>query len=397
VPGSGVIDLAIGLTFVFGATAALASVVTELIARLIGLRGAYLLTGLRELVDGEGVTTDLADAEADYRTTQGLVRGAAARGQPPAEPPPPAGPPAAERTAAAPPPAALPSATGALLGSPILSSQGMTGLISSRKITLAPAKKTGGLPKMTADHTAGSLWSQRRSLPSYISSRSFAEAVIDLVVPDESGPTTMTTISGNIAKLPDNMPLKTSLQALAGNAGTDISRFRTAVEQWYDDHMDRVSGWYKRYVAKITLVIGAVLVLLLNINALTIGRTLYTQSTVSRAISTVAAKGADCPASQTRQDCLAALQAELSAAATAGLPIGWGTVRDCTAGARCNWLDQRGIFSRHGNSGWQLVLVLVGFLIMIIALVPGARFWFGLLSKLGTLRAAGPKPAADAS
>lgn len=67
------------------------------------------------------------------------------------------------------------------------------------------------------------------------------------------------------------------------------------------------------------------------------------------------------------------------------------------AGARCNWLDQRGIFSRHGDYGWQLVLVLVGFLIMIIALVPGARFWFGLLSKLGTLRAAGPKPAADAS
>jgi hypothetical protein len=251
---------------------------------------------------------------------------------------------------------------------------------------------------MTVDRTAGRLWRQRRSLPSYISSRSFAEAVIDLVVPDDSGQTTMASISRNIDGLPEGMPLKTSLQALASNAGADVSRFRTAVENWYDDHMDRVSGWYKRYVAKITLVIGAVLVLLLNINALTIGRTLYTQSTVSRAISTVAAKGASCPASQTRQDCLAALQAELSAAATAGLPIGWGTVRDCTAaGVSCNWLDQRGIFSRHGNSAWQLVLVLAGFLIMIIALVPGAGFWFGLLSKLGTLRASGPKPAADAS
>ena len=392
-PGSGVIDLAIGLTFVFGAAAALASVVTELIARLTGLRGAYLLTGLRELVDGRGVTTDLADAEADYRNVQDLVRGEPSAGQPPAAEPQTAG-----TTAAAPPPAALPSATGALLGSPILSSQGMTGQISSRKITLEPGEKAGGLPKMTADRTAGRLWSQRRSLPSYISSRSFADAVIGLVVPDDSGQTTMTTISGNIARLPEGTPLKTSLQALAGNAGTDVSRFRTAVEHWYDDHMDRVSGWYKRYVARITLVIGAVLVLLLNINALTIGRTLYTESTVSRAISTVAAKGANCPASQTRQDCLAALQAELSAAAAAGLPIGWGTVRDCTAaGARCNWLDQRGIFSRHGNSGWQLVLVLAGFLIMIITLVPGAQFWFGLLTKLDTLRAAGPKPAADAS
>jgi len=416
VPSSAVIDLAIGLTFVFGATAALASVVTEMIARLIGLRGAYLLTGLRELVDGSGATTDLADAQADYRNMQGLVRGAAARAQPPAARPPagrprsalrrrlqPQPPDAAPRAVAAaplvaPPATASLSATGALLGSPILSSQGMTGLISSRKITLAPAKKAADLPKMTADRTAGSLWSQRRSLPSYISSRSFADAVIDLVVPDAAGQTTMTTISRNIGGLPDNTPLKTSLQALASSAGTDVSRFRTGVEHWYDDHMDRVSGWYKRYVAKITLVIGAVLVLLLNINVLTIGRTLYSQGTVSRAISTVAAKSANCPVSQSRQDCLAGLQAELSAATTAGLPIGWGTVRDCTAaGTRCNWLDQRGIFSRHGNSGWQLVLVLAGFLIMIIALVPGARFWFGLLSKLGTLRAAGPKPAADAS
>src|SRR5690348_13677409 len=88
VPSSGVIDLAIGLTFVFGATAALASVVTEMIARLIGLRGAYLLTGLRELVDGSGATTDLADAQADYRNMQGLVRGAAARAQPPGARPP---------------------------------------------------------------------------------------------------------------------------------------------------------------------------------------------------------------------------------------------------------------------------------------------------------------------
>jgi hypothetical protein len=60
--------------------------------------------------------------------------------------------------------------------------------------------------------------------------------------------------------------------------------------------------------------------------------------------------------------------------------------------ARCNWLDQRGIFSPHGSSGRELVLVLAGFLISIIAMVPGAQFWFGLLSKVGSFRAAGPQP-----
>ena len=369
-PSSGLIDLAIGMVFVFGVTAALASVFTEAVARLVGLRGAYLLTGLRELVDsGVGKSTDLTEVESDYRRMQDMVRGS-------------------------PPPSPLPSATGALLGGPILSNQGVAGQLFSRKLTLGPTRQTGRLPKMTADRQAGRLWTQRRSLPAYISGESFAEAVIDLVVPNAAGQTTMDTIAQNVNRLPAGMPLKSSLQALAKNADGDISRFRTAVEHWYDDHMDRVSGWYKLNAAKITLVAGAILIILFNINALTIGRTLYTESTVSTAVSTVAAKGTNCPAGQNSQDCLTQLQAQLSAAATSGLPIGWGTVRDCLAPtAKCNWMDQRGLFSRHGHSYWQLVLVLIGFLIMIIAIVPGAQFWFGLLSKIGTLKATGPKPA----
>jgi hypothetical protein len=392
-PSSGIIDLAVGLTFVFGVTAAVASMVTELIARFTGLRAAYLLSGLRELVGDGGVSMDLGGATRDYQAVRQLMLSSTSPGAvlAPVQESAPASP-AGSFTAPS------PSATAALLGGPILGNQGMAGQISSRKLILGPSTNTDRLPKMTAGPTAGSLWRQRRSLPSYISAASFGEAVIDLLQPDAAEPITMTTIRRNIDALPTAMPFKTSLQALAGNAPYDVNRFRAAVEHWYDDHMDRVSGWYKRHVAKITLAVGAILAVLLNINALTIGRTLYTQSTVSAAISSVAAKGGNCPSGQAEQACLEDLQSQLSAAATAGLPIGWGTVRDCTvAGAHCDWLDQRGIFSRHGNSGWQLVLLLVGFLIMIIALVPGAQTWFGLLSQLGGLRASGPKPGAAGS
>ncbi len=409
-PSSGIIDLAIGLVFVFAVAAALSSFVTELISRLIGLRAAYLLSGLRELVDGGTASTDLSQAKKDYKDVQDIIkeRMAPPAGSTPPKPPPaqpsPAEPPAGLSQTPEPlaetAPVKVPSVTGALLSSPILANQGVAGQCPSRKLTLAATTGSGRLPKMTADQTAGHLWRQRRSLPSYISSRSFAEAVIDLVVPDQAGQTTMmTAVQQGIKALPEEMsPFKESLAALAKNAEDDIGRFRASVEQWYDDHMDRVSGWYKRHVAKITLVVGAILIVLLNINALTIGRTLYTESAVSTAVSNVAAKTTSCTAKESPQECLANLQAQLSAAAAAGLPIGWGTVRDCTQpGARCNWLDQRGIFSRHGNSGWQLVLVLMGFLIMVISLVPGAQFWFGLLTKLGTLRATGPKPATAGS
>jgi hypothetical protein len=97
------------------------------------------------------------------------------------------------------------------------------------------------------------------------------------------------------------------------------------------------------------------------------------------------------------QDCLSTLDGDLSAAASSGLPVGWGTVRACKEqGVHCGWWQQRGILSPSGNAGSQaaqVLLVLLGFLIMIVALLPGAQFWFGLLSKLGTLRSTGPKPA----
>jgi hypothetical protein len=399
--GSGIINVAIGLAFIFGATAALSSVFTEMTARFLGLRGAYLLRGLRELLDSDAMETDLTKAEDDYTAWQEIMKGnsakAAAAGGTGAT----AGETTTAQTAAGDALAAenlakVPSATGALLGSPIMRSQGMTGDISSRALTLPAAKpgRPAPLPKGP--------WKFRRSLPAYIPATSFADALIDLLVPNAGEQTTLDAVDRSLKslqqELPVASPLVASLQALVANANGDIGRFRTSVESWYDNHMDRVSGWYKRRVAKITLVVGAILVLLLNINTLAIGRTLYSSSVIGTAVSSVAAKTTSCPANESTQKCLGDLQAQLSAATQAGLPIGWAAVSDCAApNIHCNWLDQRGIFSRHGGSPWQVVLVLIGFLTTVIALTPGARFWFDLLSKLGSLRSTGPKPSAPAT
>ena len=200
---SGIIDLAIGLAFVFGVTAALASVVTELISRFLGLRGAYLLRGLRELLDGTGEVTVVNEAERDFTAMRGLVNGSIPAG---AMVQVPTGPEtqAAAATPAAPDATPKPtngepvemrnmSATGALLGGPILRNQGMTGEIFGRELTVKPSRFGSGV-------TGGAWWKlrwgTRRSLPSYISATSISEAVIDLLVPDAAGKTTMNTMSG---------------------------------------------------------------------------------------------------------------------------------------------------------------------------------------------------------
>jgi hypothetical protein len=396
---SGIIDLAIGLAFIFGVTAALASVITELIARILGLRGAYLLAGLRELVDSRSTAVALGNAENDFKNAQALFRG----------------------VNDAPKPS---SATSALLGSPILNSQGMTGTISARQLmvmeaktkvmatdkgkpaesdpqeTLKPPKTFTALNSLDPRNWFRT-WRLRQGLPSYISSRSFAEAVVDLVIPDKSGQTNMAQIQDAIDQLqlsPDSPlgPLKASLESLAKTANGDVTRFRDSVENWYDDHMDRVSGWYKRRTALITLIAGGILVLLLNINAITIGRALYSDSATRTAVSAVASQGNPCPASSSQHDCLAKLEKRVSDAAQAGLPLGWGIVPACTVqNVKCGWLEQHGITTPGDGSWWQVFLAVLGFLATIVALAPGAQFWFGLVVKLNSLRSSGPPPASS--
>jgi hypothetical protein len=384
-PTSSILDVALGLVFVFATTAAISSVITELIARFLGLKGQYLLRGIRELVDADvSEVTNLKSIGDAYTDFQEM---AAANSKAPSVPAATQGSGSKDTTVK------QSSATSALLGSPLILSPGMAGLLSSRAITLGPNKRPDQPATMTS--TGWDLIRRnRRSLPPYISPQMFASGVIDLVVPNANGQTTMADVAGHVDAIPDQFgSLKGSLQALVKNAGGDVDAFRHLVEQWYDDHMNRVSGWYKRRVAKITLVVGALLVILLNINALSIARTLYTESDVRAAVSAVAGAQTQCPAGQGQLDCLKALQEQLKNADETGLPVGWPTVAECsTPNARCSFWEAHGIVYRGGGLGLPFVLMLIGFLITITALVPGARFWYDLLGKLGSQSTSGPKP-----
>lgn len=150
-PSSGVFNLAMGLVLVFGATAALTSAVTEAVARLTGLRGAFLLRGLYELLDGTKADTKprsqpditLDSAEDSYDRLKTLI-------------------PERQATAGAgtaPPLSRAPSVTSALLGSPLLRSRGE----ASRGMTLRPSLEPGHLPDLVG--SGFQLWRQSRRLP----------------------------------------------------------------------------------------------------------------------------------------------------------------------------------------------------------------------------------------
>jgi hypothetical protein len=64
------------------------------------------------------------------------------------------------------------------------------------------------------------------------------------------------------------------LQSLWKDAEGDIEKFRLKLEQWFDDTMERASGWYKRYTKYILFVFGLLIAVGFNVDSIAIAKKL---------------------------------------------------------------------------------------------------------------------------
>ncbi len=367
-----ILQTAIGLTFIFAVFAVAVSATSEAVTRYFGLRAEYLLRGVRSLVDGQsdfklrwrelmpwGMGTRFAGQRAkglQQESGQADTNGNAASKSDKA------------------------AMVGQIMSHP---------LVASSAKEAKPPGEAGARPMSNKD---------RRRLPSYLSGQTFARALIDILSrgasPGDGDPLDAVRrwAQSESAK---NTHLARALHPLIVAASVP-SDLETSVARWYDDHMARVSGWYKRHVKWVSLGIGLVLVVAFNVNAIKIADALYSDQALSTSVVAEATRASSCQGKDPAQ-CLAALRNEVGVIRGTGLPIGWGDVPECTARRACSWLDRHGLASigRSGSADvWTFLLVLLGWAVMILALLPGARFWFDLLSRLGSLRSTGPKPAA---
>jgi hypothetical protein len=185
-----------------------------------------------------------------------------------------------------------------------------------------------------------------------------------------------------VSALGPGNPARQPMMRMLADARGDRNHFRQSLEHWYDDTMDRVSGWYKRYVQRIILVISIVLVASLNIDSINLAQELWRLPTERAAVASAAAahaagKQPSQNADQQIRD-ISALQ----------LPLGWTPPHSGSA---------RSTDPRHvplGPASW--LIKFLGLLLTVLALSLGAPFWFDALSKLGSLRQSGPKPVTSA-
>src|SRR5579862_5547034 len=121
---------------------------------------------------------------------------------------------------------------------------------------------TGPMVNWLYDHALVKGLGQGQPLPSYIPSRTFAAAMVDRLKDEavKAGKSLSTPAApaGPIAeahvveqlksaiKLLPNADVSKALETILDESVQDLDTARTKIATWYDDAMDRVSGWYKR-------------------------------------------------------------------------------------------------------------------------------------------------------
>jgi len=207
--------------------------------------------------------------------------------------------------------------------------------------------------------------------PSYLPGRTFATAIMDLVTPTVSGPITLTNLVDGINALPDG-DVKKALASLVSNVGGDLTKAQHNIEHWFDDTMDRVSGWYKRTTQIWTIAVAMILTVLANADTVNIARRLWTGPTVRSAVVDLAKQRAQMPqpAGNTATPGSNLTDEER---AMLGSVLGW--TRASMPADLATWLQR-----------------IVGWIFTAIAVSLGAPFWFDTLSRFVNLRNAGNTP-----
>lgn len=161
-------------------------------------------------------------------------------------------------------------------------------------------------------------------------------------------------------KIPDDHPLKDIIGAILDDGQGTVDDLRCRLSAWFDEGMNRVSGWYKRQAKILIFAIAAALTIATNASSIHIAEELWRND----ALRTQIAAQAEAAANQNHPSALDADDYKTFEA----LPIGWDNV----AGG---WHDT---FKRT-----------VGWLITTAAISLGAPFWFDLLGKVANLRGSG--------
>lgn len=384
--GSSILDVAVGMIFVYLFLSLICTSINEAIASFFNTRGRNLLEGVKNLLNDQNFS-GLAKAVYDHGLVTSLSRNASDPGKDNILP------------------SYIPSKTFAL---------SMIDILGSRAD--AAGKLDAALTAFSADASPENQQRVDAARAAVDASKTIAQGGSAFLAqhPDPLGE--LEKAIGGLKEGHTRDSLLVLVQktrreatreaatvgAAAASAEHNLEKFQANVETWFNDSMDRTAGWYKRWSQKVVLAIAALLVILGNADSFMLARRFMRDSALRASLVTVAQKVAP-PAAVAPAPAPPAAGAPstldskeiIDVARTLDLPLGW------------NWDDRKPLTGAPGvtaelsklnavpqwddPAGW--FVKLAGLLISIFAVSMGAPFWFDTLSKVMSLRSSGAPPA----
>jgi rubrerythrin len=227
--------------------------------------------------------------------------------------------------------------------------------------------------------------------PAYISAALFSKGLIDLLKDRAANKSlsTLAQISIGIETIRNSDPQTAKfIESLLEDTHNDLDEFRRLLESWFNETMERATGWYKKRAQRITLVLGFMIALSFNVDSIAITRYLSHHPEAAIEMADMAQKYAEAhkdslgQLTASEKDSLnfylkkAKEQLDVEIAdANKVLGLGWNKKQ-----------LQKDISQFNGNELGYWALKLIGLLLTTLALALGAPFWFDMLNKVIQLR-----------
>lgn len=279
-----------------------------------------------------------------------------------------------------------------------------------------------------------------KSKPSYINRHTFSKVIVDLLRGDEARPGDNEpgliqsaldqgiTKWGNVEISPETLSY---LRSVWTDAKSDITQFKNHLEGWFDETMDRTTGWYKKHTQFILFFVGFAIAVVFNVDTLKIVDKLEKDPKLREQL--VQQAGAfmeahpdlDVQLKEKELEYTKALAELNNRELQPDQDLAGSLAKDSIELEKYKLLQaRRDTLLNHAESlirndianvqhslgmdwsnfncqsGWKNCLInllksLFGWTITAIALSLGAPFWFDLLNKLMKLRASVATPTSD--
>jgi len=116
----------------------------------------------------------------------------------------------------------------------------------------------------------------KHTYPSYISSETFALTVINMLAEKGIGKTKIEQVAFalNVNSLHIQPETLKHIGLLLDDASLDFDAFKAGLMRWFEETMDRTTGWYKKRFSRILFWLGFVIAMTYNVDSIRIGKIL---------------------------------------------------------------------------------------------------------------------------